>query len=468
MGRAKPDKNRKGLCSKAELAGVAALSIASALLLMGAGVKTGIAHAVDSHILPAGTYVDSVYVGGLSVDEAYEKAVLSRRFDMENFHVTIKGEGVSRVWQWDELGLECDIMGVIEQAAYTGEGISLMDIGQLAGEQQPQRYITTAGINQDKLKSLILDAADHIDREPANATADFDKNTETFAFNEAAPGRRLDSGAVEEDILSRFDPIELTPIEIDLSQYILPVEADISLDELRENCTLISECVTKTTSNEDRNVNIQLMCQAADGICLQPGEQLSLNDLVGQRTEAKGFRYSDAIIDGKIESDMGGGICQMAGTLYNAALMADIEIVERVRHTYPSTYLPIGLDATLNWNNKDLVIANNTEYPLYISTRFEDKTVTARIYGRPLDDGMTIRLRSEVINKTKPGNEELIFTTDLPAGERKVKQTALSGYEVVVYKEYWKDETMLYDKRVSHDYYQPRNAIILEGSGTDK
>ena len=468
MQRAKPDKNKKGLCSKAELAGLAALSIASALLLMGAGVKTGIAHAVDRHMLPAGTYVDGVYVGGLTVDEAYEKAELSRRFDMENFYITLKGEGVSRVWQWDDVGLECDIMGVIEQAAYTGEAIPLSSIGQLAREQEPRQYTTTAGIDENMLKSLIVEAADSFDRQPVNASADFDKHTQTFAFKEASPGRRLDGKAIEEEILSRFDPQTLTPIEVDVSQYILPVEADISLDELRENCTLISECVTKTTSNEDRNVNIQLMCEAADGICLAPGEQLSLNDLVGQRTEEKGFRYSDAIIDGKIESDMGGGICQMAGTLYNAALMADIEIVERVRHTYPSTYLPIGLDATLNWNNKDLVIANNTEYPLYISTQFSDRTVTARIYGRPLEDGMTIRLRSEVINKTKPGNEELIFTADLPAGERRVKQTALSGYEVMVYKEYWKDETMLYDERVSHDYYQPRNAIILEGSGTDK
>ncbi len=467
MQQAKPRKNRKGLCSKAELAGLAALSIASALLLMGAGVKTGIAHAVEDRILPAGTYVDSVHVGGLTVDEAYDKAVLARQFDMENFHITLRGEDIVKTWQWDDVGLECDLMSVIEQAAYTGKDIPLSDIGQLA-QEKAQHHISSASINEDMLRSLIAQAADSFDKQPVNAAAEFDRQDQTFSYSPESPGRKLDRQAMLEDIVSGFDPAKLTPIEIDVAQYILPVEADITLNELKENCTLISECVTKTTSNEDRNVNIQLMCEAADGICLNPGEQLSLNDLVGQRTEEKGFRYSDAIIDGKIESDMGGGICQMAGTLYNAALMADIEIVERVRHTYPSTYLPIGLDATLNWNNKDLVIANNTDYPLYISTKFSDKIVTARIYGRPIADDMTIRLRSEVLNETRPGNEELIFTPDLPAGERKVKQTALKGYEVAVYKEYWKDEAMLYDERVSHDYYQPRNAIILEGSGTNK
>jgi len=459
-------KRNKRNCTGAGLIGLALLSVTSILLLLGVGIHTGIAQAVESRILPEGTYIDGVYVGGATIQEAYEKVNLYRQFDVEDFSVTIKGADIYETWDAEDVGLQCDFMSIIEQAAHPGGVTGSID--EYAAIDSDREYHTTNSLDDARVAALIQDVAAGFDQAPVDAQASFNKFYETFSFTEEVSGRKLDQKGIAEAVSSQFDPYDLSPIEIDLDKYVLPVQAAVSLEDLRANCVLISECVTRTTNNPDRNVNITLMCEAADGLCLMPGEQLSLNDLVGQRTVEKGFRYSDAIIDGKIESDVGGGICQMAGTLYNAALMADIEIVERVKHTYPSTYLPIGLDATLNWDNKDLVIANDTSYPLYISTKFDNNTVTARLYGRPLSDGMSIRLRSEVLATTDPGNEEIVFTRSLPAGKRRVKQTALDGYEVEVFKEFWQDGTMLYDEQVSHDYYQPRNAIVLEGSGTDK
>ncbi len=132
-------------------------------------------------------------------------------------------------------------------------------------------------------------------------------------------------------------------------------EAKIKKKQLETVNSNISSYTTNygSISSPQRANNIVISAKAINGTLLMPGESFSFNNTVGPRTEKRGYQGAPVIIGNKIESGLGGGICQVSGTLYNAMLKANINATERVRHTFPSTYVPIGMDATIDYGNID-------------------------------------------------------------------------------------------------------------------
>lgn len=143
-------------------------------------------------------------------------------------------------------------------------------------------------------------------------------------------------------------------------------------------------CQTPHSNNENRNNNLRLACQALNGIVLQPGESLSYNATLGQRTEERGFLPAPAYSGVNLVDVPGGGICQVSSTLYLCSLFAEVTVLERVSHGYPSTYMPIGLDATVSWGAPDLKICN--EYPFPIQILAENTEDFVRVWIMGLDN----------------------------------------------------------------------------------
>ena len=145
---------------------------------------------------------------------------------------------------------------------------------------------------------------------------------------------------------------------------------------------VLGHCETKHTDDENRNTNLRLLCQALDGVILQPGDVFSYNDTVGERTEEKGYKPATAYSGTKMIKDIGGGVCQGSTTIYNCALLADLEIVERVCHGATVGYITLGLDAAVNWNTKtDLKFKNNFNFPMMIKAEVSDGYVKMQILG---------------------------------------------------------------------------------------
>ena len=136
------------------------------------------------------------------------------------------------------------------------------------------------------------------------------------------------------------------------------LEASLFRDVLGEKMT------TMYTSSYARLNNIKLASEAFNGLILNPGEEFSFNGVVGERTAAKGYQGAAAYVGGKTVTEIGGGICQSASTLYYCTLLADLEIVERYNHMYAISYLPLGTDATVNWGTVDFRFKNNRDYPI--------------------------------------------------------------------------------------------------------
>lgn len=145
---------------------------------------------------------------------------------------------------------------------------------------------------------------------------------------------------------------------------------------------VLGSCETKHNTDENRNTNLRLLCEALDGVILQPGEEFSYNGTVGERTEEKGYKAATAYSGTRMVKDIGGGVCQGSTTLYNCALLADVEILERVCHGAKVTYIQLGLDAAVNWNTKtDLRFKNNFHFPMMIKAEVSDGYVKMQLLG---------------------------------------------------------------------------------------
>ena len=148
---------------------------------------------------------------------------------------------------------------------------------------------------------------------------------------------------------------------------------------------------------------------------LQPGEEFSFNNSTGERSTAKGYKAAPAIKNGnQFVDEPGGGVCQVSSTLYNAVLMADLEVTERYHHSIKSTYVPAGLDATVNYGGADFKFKNNKDTPVYLAYSFANQQLTVYIYGAPLADGVTIKTVGEVVGSIDPPADKttcLLYTS---------------------------------------------------------
>jgi vancomycin resistance protein YoaR len=179
------------------------------------------------------------------------------------------------------------------------------------------------------------------------------------------------------------------------------------------------------TSSENRVNNIVRTAELINGVVLLPGDSFSFNGVVGQRTEARGFMTAGAYINGQLTEDVGGGICQSSSTLYNAAVLANLNIVSRRGHSMTVSYVPYGRDATVDYGNIDFVFENDTGYPVRIELTHINSTLTARIYGTKTDD-LTVSVEVEELSVT-PHDTLTEVNPALPPGAKTIKQDGRDG-----------------------------------------
>ena len=144
---------------------------------------------------------------------------------------------------------------------------------------------------------------------------------------------------------------------------------------------VLGQYETKHNTNENRNNNLRLLCQALDGYVIQPGETFSYNGVVGERTAERGYLPAPAYSGNRLVDSIGGGVCQGSTTLYNCVLLADLEVVFRACHGAKVTYVPPGLDATVNYLTTDFQFRNQYHFPVMIRAEVSDGFVKMKLLG---------------------------------------------------------------------------------------
>ena len=214
--------------------------------------------------------------------------------------------------------------------------------------------------------------------------------------------------------------------------------------------------------NAPRVGNIDLMATAVDGKLLRPGEEFSLNGTTGERTEARGYREAQIILDGELVPGVGGGVCQFASTLFNAVFFAGLDVTERSNHSlYISSY-PVGRDATVYYGSKDLRFRNDTPHGILLRASVNPKSLTVSLYSSPL--GRTVEYETSPRRTPKEPVVKYVDDPSLPAGQEVEQEPGSPGFDITVTRTVKAGDQVLHnDTFVSK--YRAWKKIILRGTG---
>ena len=401
---------------------------------------------VYAETLYPGIILDGMEAGGLTVDEARRALASAPSLSGEDFDITVAMDGRSWSVSSRETPMIRDTEKVLMQAyavgrQVRGEGATPLEKRRKVLEELKARPVvlrTSLSYDREGIRRQTDAMAQAVERVPVNAyVSAFQLSDRTFLFGEDVPGVHVDADRLYEAVMARLDAGE-TEAEVTFSPEV--VVADVTKTELMNSFRRISGFTTQTTNNANRNTNIRLSCEAISGVMVAPGETFSFNQATGERTSAKGYLSATAISGGQNIEEIGGGVCQTSSTLFNAVARANLEIVTRSPHAWPSSYVEKGMDATVDWPGLDFRFRNNTSWPVYLVASYANRKCTVEVYGMSLEDGKTIDLQSQVIRtlEPEPGVREE-RNESLRPGTRKTVVKARKGYVVETYKVWYQN-----------------------------
>ncbi len=268
------------------------------------------------------------------------------------------------------------------------------------GEPKEKYALDTSGLD-DAVAAQVEAMKQRWNKEPKNGSiSSYDASSDSFAFAAGENGVAIDETKLTADIQ---DAIESKDFDAQLTVSGSTVEPEITQASVQSLYRTIGTYTTNTTANSKRNTNVKLAAQKLNGTIVQPGQELSFNDTVGERTEEKGYQSAAAYNNGEVVQEIGGGVCQVSTTLYNAVLRAGLEISMRRSHTFEPTYVTPGQDATVSWGGPDFRFVNTSKAAIGVKASYSNQTVTVSIYGIPvLEDGVTYSLESTKLGDIDP------------------------------------------------------------------
>ncbi len=230
------------------------------------------------------------------------------------------------------------------------------------------------------------------------------------------------------------------------------------LEEMLFRDVMASYSSDFSTSSASRASNVNLTANRINGYILMPGDVFSYDKTVGRRTAANGYKEAGVYIGNKVESGIGGGICQTSSTLYCAALYANLEIVQRTSHSLPVAYVPAGMDATIAEGYIDLKIKNNTEYPVKIRAIVNGRKLICEFLGVKDPD-----MKVEIVNSTTAVLEpetEITENSGLPIGYKKIINKGAKGYRVASKRVVKSKGQIIKEEKLTGSVYRATNNEI--------
>ncbi|HET9957261.1 MAG TPA: VanW family protein [Polyangiaceae bacterium] len=395
--------------------------LASSGSLYAAGAVWG-ARIVEQRLRPLNVWVDGwVLTPGANEGALVEQ--LARRTAERRAFLKDGGElyGIS----FGELGIELDRSALLERlrAARPDNGwrARWSRIWRAPGPEPEVR--TRLACDEERAARVITSYASVLARAPVNARLDLAAHRRI----EDQPGRELDVPATLNELRQRaFDG---TPV-FDARFHELPARVrSESLPPVDVSRVLASFETDFSKKPMSRRPNIEAAARYLEGFVLQPGAVLSFNKVVGPRTFERGFREAPVIVADELESDLGGGVCQVATAVFAASALGGLEILERRSHSRPSGYAPLGLDAAVVYGKVDLRVRNPYPVPVLLHTSFPTpKSLRVELLGLQAPQQVEHSFR---VRERKPYHRKVVIKTDVPPDAIEQKQKGNAGYEVV-------------------------------------
>lgn len=407
---------------------------------------------VASDVFHGSLYIDDLPLNGMTMDEA--RAALAERTDAQgqSFEVNL----VAGDEQWriasEQVPMQWDTESLLRKAYMIGRSGTLEQrYQQITSLSEPVYLASEFTYDRTAVREIVDRVAAELTVAPVDAAVvAFDVANRTFAFADDQPGQTVDADALYEAVTAKLDSGQYgETVEVE----IISNAPEVTRADLDRNYQRIATFTTKTTSDSNRNTNINLAAYALNGQMISAGGTISFNETTGQRTREKGYLEAGAIENGRSVKEVGGGVCQVSTTLFNAMLRADCEIVSRKPHAWPSDYVPRGEDAAVDWPNLDLVMRNTSGAPMFITAWYDNQQITVEIYGLSLGEGVSIELESTTTYEKKPTEVVYTYNGNLPVGTTQELRKPHTGYAVDTYKVWLRNgEEVSREKIYTSDY----------------
>lgn len=280
---------------------------------------------------------------------------------------------------------------------------------------------------------------------------------------EIIPGRdgmKVDEERAYRDLLSALSAGKKPEIQLNMV-HVKPRTTTEEVQAMGLKGLLASYTTSFDASYTDRAYNIRVAAAALDGLLVPPGQEVSFNKVVGPRSSEAGYKNAKVIVNNQLVDGLGGGVCQVSSTLYNAVLLANLEVLERTNHSLPVPYVPVGRDATVVYGAIDFRFRNNTESYVYIRSAVNGNRLTFKIYGNT-DYKVPVEIRTRITEVLEP---KVVREPDpnLERGEQVVKQKGVRGYRVIT-ERVVRENGRLHTERLPGSFYKPVNQVVAIGT----
>ncbi len=467
-----------------------ALILAVAAILISLAVKAAdnkrVADAVApyEHVFADNITIDNVRLSGMTAQQAHDALTQLHEERVNSWQLALTYQGHTFITvNYPTLGIQVlseQINAKLKEAwelTHTGDNHAKLAAIQQLREQPYVAETARSEMSDQTLTAILNDISANIAmQQPMDAqfVQFLPNNTDPFLFQPERDGYRLDVENAKNEILELASAgtsgtYELTP-EV--------IKPQVTVADLRKKYTLRATAQTaiSRSSPENRNKNIEVSLGRASGLVLKPGEVFSFNKVAGQRTIKNGYYEADEMVYDDLVTGVGGGVCQSSTTLYQAALMAGLDITYRRTHSAPVGYADPGLDATVYWHmgrEIDFKFRNNSGSDIFIAAQVKgtgrNKIAEVRIFGESLGEGVSYKLKPVVVEELMPPFDP-IYKLDKNAqhvvydDEFEVSAKARTGYIVETFlQKVVNGHEVEEPRRVSRDTYQPRAEILWKG-----
>lgn len=410
----------------------------------------------------SGIYIENVDIGGLTVVEANEKVEESLKNVLSNEKVILKYKDNSWKLNSEDIGMKYDFLKAVNDAYLIGRRGNFFDrINTMVDLlKEPHNVSLKTSIDMKKVNEILNVIEKDINRPSVDAT--IKRENEQFIISKETIGIRLNKEKTAEKISSALlnsNFYDIAKIDIEV-ETVTPKYTSDMLSRIQH--PLGSYTTKFNLRSRGRSYNVKLASDSINAKVFLPGEIFSFNDVVGPRDVKNGYKNAPVIFKGELVDGIGGGVCQVSSTLYNTVLYSQLGIIERTNHSIPSTYVPIGLDATVSYGVLDFKFQNTTDAPIYIESIINKNRITVNIFGEK-NSNKEVKLTSR-IDKVIKRDTEIVFDENMFLNEEVIEDKGRDGYRVSSYIHIYEDGKLIDKKLISKDYYRPRKQIKKKGT----
>lgn len=407
----------------------------------------------DDKILK-GVYIESIDVSGLTAKEATK--ILEEKYQNPDIKLTYGDKSIDV--DLKDLGVDLDVNNSVEKALKIGKDSNIFsDFGTIISHKifGKENHISIANnLNRSTIEKNIKEITSDLNTEAKNATISVNGGIINIAPEEN--GRIVNTNKLTDTLLKAIKNYSFPlDIKLEVEEEIPPITEE-TLSPI--NGRIARYVTTFNASEESRAYNVGLAASRITDKLLRPGDEISFLDTLGEISEKSGYKSSIIIVNDEYIDGIGGGVCQVSTTLYNALLLADVSITYRVNHSFPIDYAPLGRDATVATPGPDLKFKNTNSYPIYLVNYTSGNQMISEVYGN-VDKHSPIEIYSEILETYEP-EKKYVDDPELPEGKEVIEKKGKPGYKVATYKVQNGEK-----KRITLDTYAKKNEVIKRGTG---